>query len=103
MKQAKRRLYTWTSPDNQHRNQINYILCSQRCRSSIESAKTRPGADCGSDHEPHIAKLRPKLKKVGKNTRPFRYDLYQIPYDYRVEMRNRFKGLDLIDRVPAEL
>ena len=65
--------------------------------------KTRPGADCGSDHELLIAKFRLKLKKVGKTTRPFRYDLNQIPYDYTVEVRNRFKGLDLIDRVPDEL
>ena len=65
--------------------------------------KTRPGADCGSDHELLIAKFRPKLKKVGKTTRPFRYDLNQIPYDYKVEVTNRFKGLDLIDRVPEEL
>ena len=70
---------------------------------SIQSAKTRPGADCGSDHEPLNAKFRLKLKKVEKTTRPFRYDLNQIPYDYTVEMRNRFKGLDLIDRVPDEL
>jgi len=72
-------------------------------RSSIQSTKTRPGADCGSDHELLIAKFRFKLKKVGKTTRPFRYDLNQIPYDYTVEVRNRFKGLDLIDRVPDEL
>ena len=92
----KRRLYTWTSPDGQHPNQIDYILCSQRWRSSIQSAKTRPGADCGSDHELPIAKFRLKLKKVGKTTRPFRYDLNQIPYDYKVEVRNRLKGLNLI-------
>ena len=84
-------------PDGQHRNQIDYILCSQRWRHSIQSAKTRPGADCGSDHELLMAKFRLKLKKVGKTTRPFRYDLNQIPYDYTVEVRNRFKGLDLID------
>ena len=65
--------------------------------------KTRPGADCGSDHELLIPKFRLKLKKVGKTARPFRYDLNQIPYDYTVEVRNRFKGLDLIDRVPDEL
>ena len=65
--------------------------------------KTRPGADCGSDHQLLIDKFRLKLKKVGKTTRPFRYDLNQIPYDYTVEVRNRFKGLDLIDRVPDEL
>ena len=65
--------------------------------------KKRPGADCGSDHELLIAKFRLKLKKVGKTTRPFLYDLNQIPYEYTVEVRNRFKGLDLIDRVPDEL
>ena len=101
--QHKRRLYTWTSPDGQHQNQIDYILCSQRWRSSIQSGKTRSGADCGSDHELLIAKFRLKLKKVGKTIRPFKYDLHQIPYDYTVEVRNRFKGLDLIDREPDEL
>ena len=101
--QHKRRLYTWTSPDSQPRNQIEYILCSQRWRSSIQSPKTRPGAACGSDHEFLIAGFRLKLKKVGKTTRPFRYDLNQIPYDYTVEVRNRFKGLDLIDGVIDEL
>jgi len=101
--QHKRRLYTWTSPDGQHQNQIDYILCSQRWRSSIQSTKTRPGADCGSDHELLIAKFRLKLKKVGKTTRPFRYDLNQTPYNYTMEVTNRFKGLDLIDRVPGEL
>ena len=101
--QNKRRLYTWTSPDGQHRNQIDYILCSQRWRSSIQSANTRLGADCHSDHELLIAKFRLKLNKVEKTTRPFRYDLNQIPYDYTVEVRNRFMGLDLIDRVPDEL
>jgi len=70
-------------------NQMDYILCSQRWRSSTQSAKTRRGADCGSDHELLIAKFRLKLKKVGKTTRPFRYDLNQIPYDYTVEVTNR--------------
>ena len=74
--------------------------CSSR---PIQSAKTRAGADCGSDHELLIAKFSLKLNKVEKTTRPFRYDLNQIPYDYTVEVRNRFKGLDLIDRVPDEL
>ena len=101
--QNKRRLYIWTSPNGEHRNQIDYMLCSQRWRSSIQSAKIRLGADCGSDHELLIAKFRLKLKKVGKTTRPFRYDPNQIPYDYTVEVTNRFKGLDLIDRVPDEL
>ena len=89
---------TWTSPDGQHRNQVDYISCSQRWRSSIQSANTRLGADCGSDHELLIAKFRLKLKKAGKTTRPLRYDLNQIPYDYTVEGKKRFKGLDLIDR-----
>ena len=93
----KRKLYTWTSPDGQHQNQIDYIICSQRWRSSIQSARTRLGTNCGSDHELLIAKFRLKLKKVEKTTRPFRYDINQIPYDYTVEVRNRFKGLDLID------
>ena len=103
--QHKRRLHMditrWST-----QNQIDYILCSQRWRSSIESAKTRPGADCGSDHELLIAKFRLKLKKAGKTTRPFRFDLNQILYEYTVELRNRFKslkGIDLIDRVPDEL
>ena len=77
--QHKRWIYTWISTDGQYRNQIDYILCSWRWRSSIQSAKTRPGADCGSDRELLIAKFRLKLKKVGKTTRPFRYDLNQIP------------------------
>ena len=99
----KRRLYTWTPPDGQHQNQTDYILCSQRWKSSIQSVKTRPGADCGSDHELLIAKFRLELKKVGKTTSPFRYDLNQILYNYTVEVTNIFKGLDLIDRVPEEI
>ena len=101
--QHKRRLYTWISPDGQHRNQVDYILCIQRWRSSIQSAKTRLGTDCGSDHEYLIAKFRLKLKKVETTTGPFGYDLNQIPYNYTVEVTNRLKGLDLIDRVPEEL
>ena len=82
--QHKRRLYTWISPDGQHWNQIDYILCSQRWRSSIQLAKTRPGADCGSDHELLIAKFRLKLKKVGKTTRagdgtPLQYSCLENP------------------------
>ena len=97
---TQEKTYTWTSPDGQHRNQTDYTLCSQRWRSSIQSAKTRLGADCGSDYELLIAKFRHKLKKVGKTTRSFRYDLNQILCNYTVEVTNRFKGLDLIDRVP---
>ena len=91
----------WTSPDGQYRNHIGYILCNQRWRSSIQSTKTRLGADCGSDHGLLIAKFSLKLKKVGKTT--FRYDLNQISFDYTMEVRNRFKGIDMIERVPEEL
>ena len=86
-----------------HRNQIDYILCSPRWRSSIQSAKIRLGADYGPYHEFLIAKFRLKLNKVGETTRPFRYDLNQMPYNYTVEVRNRFKGLDLINTVLDEL
>ena len=89
----KTRLYTRTSPDGQYRNQID-ILCIQRWRCSIQSAKTIPGADCGSDHEQLIAKFKLKLKKVGKTTRLFRI---WKPHNYTVEVRNRVKGLDLMD------
>ena len=95
--QHKRRLYTWSSPDGQHRNRIDYILCSQKRRNSIQSAKTGLEADCGSDHELLIAKFRLKLMKIGKTTRPFRYGLNQIPYDYMMKVRNTFKGLDPIE------
>ena len=98
--QHKRRLYTCTSPAGQHQSQTQHMLCNQSWRSSIQSAKKkkkkRLGADCGSDHELLIAKFRLKLKKVEKATRPFRYDLNQIPYDYTLQVTNRFKGLDLI-------
>ena len=101
--QHKRLLYTWTSPDGQYRNQIDYILCSQRWKSSIQSAKTRPETDCGSDHELLTAKVRLKLKKVGETTKLLSYDLNQIPYNYTVQVRNRFKGSDLINTVSEEL
>ena len=70
----------------QYKNQIDYIICSQRWGISIQPAKAGPGANCGTDHEILIAKFRLKLKKVGETTRPFRYDLNQIPYDYTVEV-----------------
>ena len=82
---------------------FDYILCSQRQRSSIQSAKIRQGADCGSDHELLITKFWLKLKKVGKTTRSIRYGLNQILYDYTVEVINGLEGLDLVDRVPEEL
>ena len=73
------------------------------CLLRLSVSKTRPGADCGSDHELLIAKFRLKLKKIGKTTRPFRYDLNQNPYNCTVEVTDRFKGLDLIERVPEKL
>ena len=85
--QHKRRLYTWTSPNGQHRNETDYILCSQRWKRSIQSAKIRLGAYCGSDHALFIAKFRLKLKKIGKTTKLSRYDLNQIPNDYTVKVR----------------
>ena len=84
-------------------NQIDYIFCSQRWISSIQSSERRPGDYCSSDPELLVAKFRLKLKKVGKTSRPFSYDLNKIPYDYTVEVINRFRGLDLINRVPEEL
>ena len=87
-------------PHTVNREKEQALWCLLLLDSNPISKKTRPGADCGSDHELLITKFRLKLKKVGK---PFRYDLNQIPYDYTVEVRNRFKGLDLIDRVPDEL
>ena len=86
---------TWTSPGSQYQNQTDYILCGQRQRSSTHTAKTRPGADYGSDRELLIAKCRLKFKKIGETTRPFRYDLNQIPCDYTVEVTSRIKGLEM--------
>ena len=94
--QYKSWLYTWTSPNGQYRDHIDYASCNWRWRSSIQSAKTSPGADHGSDYELLIAKFRLKLKKAGKTTRHFRYDLNQIPYDYTMEVTNRLKWLDLV-------
>ena len=83
--------------DGQYQNQTDYILCSQRWKSSIQSAKTRLGADRGSDHQLLIAKFRLKLKNVRKTTRPFMYDLNQIPFDFTVDVMTRFKGLELVE------
>ena len=88
----------WSTP-----NQADYILCIQRWRSFIQSAKTRLRADCGSDHELLIAKFRLKWKKEGKTTRPFRCDLNQIPYDYTVEVMNRFERLGLPEKLWTEV
>ena len=100
--QHKRRLYTWTSPDGQHWNKTDFILCSKNgealySQQKKKKKKKRLGADCGSDNEFLTAKFRLKLKKVEKTIRPFRYDLNWIPYNYKVEVRNKFKGLDLIE------
>ena len=80
-----------------------YILCSQRWRSSIQSSETRLGADCGSDHELLYCQIQALVQESGETTKLFTYDLNEIPYKYTVKVRNRFKGLDLMDRVPDEL
>ena len=98
LQKHKRRLYTWTSTDSQQQNKTDYILCSQRWRSSIQSTKTGPGTDCGSDHEYLIAKFRLKLKKVGNSGMTY----IKSP-TITVEVTNKFNWLDLIDRVPDEL
>ena len=102
--QHKRRLYTWTSPNGQYRTQTDYIFCSFRWRSSLQLSKTRLAADCGSDHELLIPTFKLKLKNIEETTRPFRYNLNQIPYDYTEEVKKKEKetkkkGLDLIDRI----
>ena len=86
--------------DDQYQNQIDYIICSQRWRSSIQSVKTRPGTARGSDYEPLIVEFRLKLKRGVKITRPVRHDLNQITYYCTVEVTNRFKELDMVDMVP---
>ena len=101
--QHKRQLYTWTSPDGQYKIRFIIFFAAKDGKALYSQQKTRPGADCGSDHELLITKFRLKLKKVVKTTRPFMYDLNQIPYDYMVEVTNRFKGLDLIDREPETM
>ena len=102
-KQHKRRLYTWTSPNGVYRNQIDYILVKKRWRNSILCAKTRPGADCGSDHEMLIADIRVKLKKVKTPAKPKRYDLEQVPNIFSVEVSNKFALLEEAEREPEEL
>ncbi|XP_049766252.1 craniofacial development protein 2-like [Schistocerca cancellata] len=99
----KRRLYAWTSPDGRHRNQIDYILCNQRWKSAVQSATTRPGADCGSYHKLLIAKFRLKLQNVAKSIPTCRYDLNSIPYDYTVEVQNRFNVLELENKSSQEM
>ena len=101
--QPKRRLYTWTSPGGQYRTQIDYVLCNQRWRSSIQISKTRPGADCGSDHELLLAKIRIKLQRTGRIIGLSRYDLSNIPHEYTMKIKNSFEGLDLADRTPEEI
>ena len=92
-------LYPWTWPNSQYQNQL-IIFFAAKDGEALYSQKKRLGPDCGSDHELLIAKFRLKLRKIGKTTWPFWYDLNEIPYDYTVEMMNRFKGLDLVNRMP---
>ena len=101
--QHRRQVYTWTSPNGQYQNQIDYILCSQRWRSCMHSAKTRPGTDCGSALQLLIENFRLELKKVGKTTRRARCGWNPIPYEYAVEVTHRFKGWDAVNSAPEEL
>ena len=96
--QHERWLYMWTSPDSQYWNQIDYILCSQRWRSFIQSAKTRPEGTVAQIMHSLLPNSGLNWKKIWKTTRPFRRDLNQIPYHYTMEVTSRFKGLNLIDR-----
>ena len=82
---------------------LDWVAITFSKKSSIQSVKTRPGANCGLSHDHLIAKFGLKLKKVGKTTRPFRYDPNQIPFKYTMEVMNRFKGLDIVNRMPEEL
>jgi len=102
-KQPKRRLYTWTSPNGLRRNQIDYITVQKRWRSSVYSAKTRPGADCGTDHELLVAKIKGKLRKVKHNTPPKRYDLQNISEQYRVAVKNKFQVLITEETEPQQM
>ena len=101
-KQPNRRLYTWTSPNGKHRNQIDFIVCSKRWRSSVLSVSTRPGADCGTDHQLLLATFRIKLRKNQELVKPTRYDLENIPYTYQVNVNNRVSELALQDNEPEE-
>ena len=101
--QPNRRLYTWTSPDKQHRNQIDYILCQERWRNSLLNVKTLPGADCGTDHELLVAKMRVRLKVKKKGHVPIRYDLDNIPDAYAVNVKNRFKALEMEEKDPEQM
>ena len=105
-KQPKRRLYTWTSPDQKYRNQIDYIIIQNRWRSMIHLAKTLPGADCGSDHELLIAKIKIKLRKTKQIQTEMRYDLSNISDNYTVAVSNRFEILEnenISEKTPNEL
>ena len=102
-KQPKRRLYTWTTPDGKHRNQIDYIIVKQCWKSSIACVKTFPGADCGTDHELLIAKVKIKLKRLDRHETFKRYDVDKIPSQYCVEVSNRFSSIFLEDTSPEQL
>lgn len=101
--QPKRRLYTWTSPDGQHRNQIDYITIANRWKSHIHSTKTFPGADCGTDHELLVFKIKVKLKSKKKQLTQPKFDLEKIPPIYAIEVKNKFKNLDFTNQIPEEI
>ena len=96
-------LYTWISPDNSTRNQIDYILCKSRWKSSIKRVTTLPGADCGTDHNLLIAHIKVKLKRIKRSMQTQIYDVEKIGLDYSVEIKNMFNALQIEDRTPEEL
>ena len=98
-----RRLYTWRSPDQTTRNQIDYNICKTRWRSSVRRVTTLPGADCGTDHNLLIADVKIKLKRIKRAKQTLRYDVENIGLEFAVEVKNRFNGLQLADREPEEL
>ena len=98
------RLYTWTTPDGNHRNQIDYIICKQRWKTAVQSVKTRPGADCGSDHKLLLAGAKIKLKKKRKQEHQIRYDTENIPIEFLIRVSNRFMELEgIADQEPEEI
>src|SRR5688572_5360145 len=99
---TKRRLYTWTSPDGKHRNQIDYVLIKQRWKSTVRDVQTRPGADCGSDHELLVATLKMKLKRLKRGERLIRYECKGIIPEYRDKIKNRFEALHLDEAINAD-
>ena len=102
-KQPKRRLYTWTSPGGNYKNQIDYMLCNGRSKSTFSSVKTMPGGDCGSDHQLLLGKIKTRLKSIKKQHRNLRFEVHCITHDYNVEVKNRFAMITNFKKQPDDL